>query len=215
MKTAAAATQQDETYQTLRQWLSLGRWLPGERLKIRQLTSEMQCGEMPVRTALQRLVAEGALVNVPNCGVSVRQLTALEFDDILRTRMLLEGEAAERGTRALDEGGRRALRRLCARMANAIRARDLKDYLDANEDFHRRLYLAAASPMLLTLIETVWLYVGPVSNRLTGADDVWSRMNDAHEDLLAAIERGDGTAARRALERDLFSAGQYLKTFCP
>jgi len=75
MKTATASTLQDETYDTLRHWLMLGRWLPGERLKIKHLADEMGVSQMPVRAALQRLAAEKALVNIPNCGVAVPQLT--------------------------------------------------------------------------------------------------------------------------------------------
>lgn len=214
MKTLQTTTRQDEVYLTLRQWLSLGRWRPGERLKIRQIAQELPSGDMPVRTALQRLVAEGALVNVPHCGVSVPLPDKAGFDDILRTRMLLEGEAAERGAAALGDDARQTLRALAGQMEAAIAAHALDAYLEANEAFHRCLYAAAGSPLLMTLIETVWLHVGPLSNRLADEADVWSRMNDAHRDLLDAVERGDPAAVRRALERDLFTAGQYLRTCC-
>ena len=77
----ATSTQQDSTYDRLRQWLGLGRFLPGERLKIRQVAAELGVGVMPVRAALQRLSAEGALVNSPNCGVAVPRLSRAEFDE--------------------------------------------------------------------------------------------------------------------------------------
>ncbi|MDZ7813053.1 MAG: GntR family transcriptional regulator [Ideonella sp.] len=75
----------------------MGRFLPGERLKIRNVATDLGVGQMPVRAALQRLAAEGALVNIPNAGVTVPRLSVAEFDDLLQMRMLLEGEAAERG----------------------------------------------------------------------------------------------------------------------
>ncbi|MTD33806.1 GntR family transcriptional regulator [Paludibacterium denitrificans] len=214
MKTPSSSTLQDETYQTLRQWLSLGRWLPGERLKIKQLAQDMAVGEMPVRTALQRLVAERALANTPNCGVTVPQLTRAQFEDILQMRMLLEGEAAERGARCLGDAERAQLKELCKTMEQAIRDEDVKHYLRVNEDFHVLLYRAAGSPLLLSLIETVWLHVGPISNQLHQDLHVWATMNDCHEDMLQALDRNDPAAVRRAIERDLFSAGQYLKSLC-
>jgi len=214
MKTSASSTLQDETYETLRQWLSLGRWLPGERLKIKQLAQDMQVGEMPVRTALQRLVAEKALANIPNCGVTVPQLTRTQFDDILQTRMLLEGEAAEKGARNLGASDYKLLEDLTSTMADAIRNHDVKEYLTANEEFHITLYRASGSAMLLALIESVWLHVGPISNQLHQDPYVWSIMNDCHEDMMRALQRKDPSAVRRAIERDLFNAGQYLKTLC-
>ena len=213
-RSAPTSTLQDETYLKLRHWLSVGRFMPGERLKIKQLATELGVGLMPVRAALQRLAAESALVNVPNCGVTVPQLSRLEFDDVLQMRLMLEGEAAERGARQLHAAEHQELIRLGGEMEEAIKEGDLKRYLAANDTFHVVLYRAARSPLLLDLIETVWLRIGPISNRVHDDPHVWGSMNDAHKDLLAALARKDPPAARRAIERDLFNAGQYLKQCC-
>jgi DNA-binding GntR family transcriptional regulator len=210
----ASATQQDVCYQRLHQWLGVGRFLPGERLKIRAMAAELGMGLMPVRAALQRLAAEGALVNVPNAGVTVPLLSRLQFDDVLAVRMLLEGEAAERGCLQLDAADLLALRHLGHQMAQALRAVDAKAYLEANEAFHLRLYRAAGSATLLSLIETVWLKVGPLSNRLFEHPQAIAVLNVAHDDVLAALARRDGAGARRGIERDLFVAGQFLRQAC-
>ncbi|MEJ5999049.1 GntR family transcriptional regulator [Paucibacter soli] len=209
-----ASTQQDACYQQLRAQLSLGRFLPGERLKIRQLAEELGLGQMPVRAALQRLAAEGALVNVPNAGVMVPQLSVPEFDDVLGVRMLLEGEATERACLRLSAAELAELRALGRQMAQALADADAKAYLDANELFHLRLYRAAGSPSLLALIETVWLKVGPLSNRLFEHEAALGVLNQAHDDMLLALRRRDPAAARHALERDLFIAGQFLRQSC-
>lgn len=214
MKTEPSTTLQDETYETLRQWLTVGKFLPGERLKIKALATTLGVSEMPVRAALQRLAAERALINVPNAGVTVPQLSRADFDDVLQNRLMLEGEAAERGARHLSESDRETMRRLSQDMASAIAAQDIKAYLDANELFHLTLYRASGSPLLLHLIETVWLHVGPISNQLHQDPYVWAQMNDAHEDIVAALDRRDSAAVRRGIEKDLFCAGQYLKTLC-
>ena len=39
-------------------------------------------------------------------------------------------------------------------------------------------------------------------------------MNDAHEDIVAALQRQDAAAVRRGIEKDLFCAGQYLRSAC-
>lgn len=208
------ATQQDACYLRLRQWVTVGRFLPGERLKIRDVANRLGVGVMPVRAALQRLAAEGALVNVPNAGMTVPLLSRAEFDDVLAVRMLLEGEAAERGCLGLPAQGLADLRRLGRQMAKALRVADAKAYLDANEAFHLGLYRAAGSATLLALIDSVWLKVGPLSNRLFEQPDALALLNDAHEDMLDALSRGDGAAVRRGVERDLFVAAQYLRRAC-
>ena len=211
---APTGTQQDTIYATLRQWITVGRFLPGERLKIRTVATAMGVGQMPVRAALLRLAAEGALVNVPHAGVTVPRLSVPEFDDLLQMRMLLEGEAAERACLRLDAKQIATLSALCARMGRALAAIDATDYLTANEDFHVLLYRAAGSPLLLSLIDTLWLKAGPISNQLFDSSDAVPLLNDAHLDLMRALKRRDSAAMRRAVEKDLFVAGQFLRRQC-
>jgi len=207
-------TLQDSTYATLRQWVTVGRFLPGQRLKIREVATALGVGTMPVRAALLRLAAEGALTHSPNCGVSVPRLSRAEFDDVLQNRLLLEGEATERGALRLSNSDKAALQALLASMAQALQAKDAKAYLDANEEFHLVLYRAAGSPLLLNLITTVWLKVGPLSNQLFDDTAALGVLNAAHEDVMRAINAADPAAARRAVERDLFVAGQFLRRAC-
>lgn len=205
------ATQQDAVYAHLRQWVTVGRFLPGERLKIRNVAAELGVGLMPVRAALQRLAAEGALVNVPNAGVAVPRLSVAEFDDLLQIRMLLEGEAAERGAARLQPEQVQALQALCDRMAQSLQQGRRDDYLAANEDFHVILYRAAGSPTLWGLIDTLWLKAGPISNQLFDTPASAPVLNDAHEDVMKALKRGDTAGVRRAVEKDIFVAGQFLR----
>ena len=195
--TEASSTQQDSIYATLRQWITVGRFLPGERLKIRNVAADMGVGHMPVRAALQRLAAEGALVNSPNAGVAVPQLSAPEFDDLLQMRMLLEGEAAERGSMLLDATQLATMKSLCERMDQALADNRPADYLAANEDFHVLLYRAAGSPILFNLIDTLWLRAGPISNHLFDTPQASQVLNDAHRDG-AVFAPPIGQACRRS-----------------
>jgi DNA-binding GntR family transcriptional regulator len=207
----ASSTQQDEVYARLRQWVTVGRFLPGQRLKIRDVAAEMGVGQMPVRAALQRLAAEGALINIPNAGVAVPRMAPGELDDLLQMRMLLEGEAAERGAAMLNEPQRAAMQALCNQMSAALRRGDFVAYLALNEDFHVMLYRAAGSPLLYSLIDTLWLKAGPISNQLFDAPEAAAVLNDAHDDLITALARGDSAGVRRAVEKDIFVAGQFLR----
>jgi DNA-binding GntR family transcriptional regulator len=208
---APTTTLQDDTYATLRQWVTVGRFQPGERLKIRNVAAALSVGEMPVRAALQRLAALGALVNVPNAGVAVPRLSLPEFDDLLQARLLLEGEAAERGAARLDAAGVKAMTGLCRRMHKALAQGNAQGYLAANEDFHVMLYKAAGSPLLFDLIDTLWLKAGPISNQLFDAPDAAAVLNDAHADLVKSLARRDSAGVRRAVEKDIFVAGQFLR----
>lgn len=214
MKTRTHQSLQDETYATLRRWLSLGRFVPGERLRIHALAEQLGAGEMAVRAALLRLAAESALVNLPNRGVLVPHLTRAQFDDVLKVRVMLEGEAASLAASRVSDDEIAQLDSLNAQMAEALAQNKPVRYLDANEDFHLVLYRASGSPLLVELIETVWLQVGPISNLLFDDAAFAATLNDAHDGLMRRLKRHDAEGVRRAIERDLRHAARQLRKHC-
>jgi DNA-binding GntR family transcriptional regulator len=111
----------------------------------------------------------------------------------------------------MDAAGVKAMTALCQRMAKALSKNDAAAYLAANEDFHVMLYRAAGSPLLFELIDTLWLKAGPISNQLFDAPEAAAVLNDAHTGLVKALARGDSAGVRRAVEKDLFVAGQFLR----
>jgi DNA-binding GntR family transcriptional regulator len=201
---------QESMYQRLRRDLLDGRYSPGERLKLRDLAAAWGTSPMPVRAALQRLAAEGALEGEPQRSVRVPPMTRERFAQLLQVRLSLERLAAEEGARRIDAAGKAELADCVARMDDALQTRDAAAYLQANSRFHLALYHACANPLLLRLIESLWLQVGPVFNRLFVDAERWPRLNDAHRDCLDAVLCGDADAARDAIVADLAGVGAIL-----
>lgn len=201
---------QDQLYQRIREGLLAGRFQPGERLKIRDLAAEWGTSPMPVRAALQRLVAEGALEGEPQRSVRVPPMTRERYQNIFQVRLGLEGLAVELAAPRLTPADLNVLRDCVARMDQAIEQRQVQAYLDANSQFHLSLYGACGNPVLLRSIESLWLQIGPFFNRLFTGADLSLRLNDFHEEAFAAIEAGDAKAARQFMEQDLIYFARFL-----
>ena len=201
---------QEQLYQNIRAGLLSGRFQPGERLKIRDLAAEWGTSPMPVRVVLQRLVAEGALEGEPQRSVRVPAMTRERYQQLLPVRISLEGLAVELAAARIGPAELTALQACIARMESALERRDVQAYLSDNSQFHLTLYNACDNPVLLRLIESLWLQVGPFFNRLFTEADLSLRLNDFHGDCLKALQAGDGKAARAAIEQDLSFFGQFL-----
>lgn len=201
---------QEQLYQNIRTALLEGRFQPGERLKIRDLAAQWGTSPMPVRGALQRLVAEGALEGEAQRSLRVPAMTRTRFEQLLPVRINLEGLAVELACPRLSVTERDSLQVCVGCMEQALEARDVRAYLTQNSQFHLTLYQACANPVLLRLIESLWLQVGPFFNRLFTEADLSLRLNDFHEDCLKALQAGDARAARLAIEQDLQYFGQFL-----
>src|SRR3954467_11455408 len=95
-------TLQLRVYRALANGLKTGMFKPGEAVTLRTLATRLGTSAMPVREAVGRLIAERALVLLPNRSVIVPHMSRARFVELSETRQALEGIAAEAAcTRAL------------------------------------------------------------------------------------------------------------------
>jgi DNA-binding GntR family transcriptional regulator len=201
---------QEQLYQRIRSDLLAGRFQPGQRLKIRDLAAAWGSSPMPVRAALQRLVAEGALEGEQQRSVRVPVMSRERFQQIIQVRLSLEGLAVELAAPRLDSAEIELLQGCIQRMEQALEQRDVAAYLQDNSLFHLTLYGACANLILLRMIESLRLQIGPFFNRLFSDSTRLLHLNDFHEAAFKALQAGDGKAARAAMEQDLSYFDEYL-----
>jgi DNA-binding GntR family transcriptional regulator len=202
IKQVDVSTLQERVYLEMRKALYQGRFTPGTPLTIRSLATALGTSPMPVREAIQRLVAERALVQMSNRTIRVPAVTAEIFEELTRIRMVIEGYAAQRAARRSTPELCARLRAINAELRDAIAADDAAKMLARNHSFHFMLYRAALSGELLQIIESLWLRYGPILafvRNLPGSNARFQRDTDVHERIVDALERRDARAARFAL----------------
>jgi DNA-binding GntR family transcriptional regulator len=210
-------TVQDRVYRELRRALIFGGFAPGQVLTIVDLAASLATSTMPVRDALSRLISEQALEAMPNRSVRVPLIDADRLDDLLRARLVVEGAALDLAAERLDRDILDALRQTIRDYDGALARRrtgtPLEEELEANRAFHFRLYEASGSAVLIPIIESLWLQSGPVVRAAAAAFDPASKISAPHYhgEILDALERGDGDAARDALARDIGRAFDLVR----
>ncbi|MCX7359255.1 MAG: GntR family transcriptional regulator [Alphaproteobacteria bacterium] len=189
-------------YAELRKRIVTGFISPDHELSTRSLAGELGVSQTPVRDALSRLSAEGAVSIRSKRRVRVPEMTSERFDDLLRCRLLLEPEAAALAVPHLKPEDVLRLRELNTLLEGAIIAGDAAAYMQTNYDFHFALYRAQPQKTLTQLIETLWLQFGPYMRVLYGRVQN-TNLNDSHEAAIKAIEALDADALRAAIESDI------------
>ncbi|MDT8854337.1 GntR family transcriptional regulator [Paracoccaceae bacterium Fryx2] len=199
----------EPVYHALRRAIMCGDIMPGERMVVKRLSERFHTSALPVRQALQRLVAEGALIDRPYYGAEVPVLDVEAVMDLRRVRCALEGQAAEWAAQTITPTALDQLHQLQARMQATTDPAHAEAYLAWNLEFHFTVYKAAGSPLILPLIESLWLRVGPCLNVMRTETTLGLGL-DHHDDVLAALTRGDGTAARAAVVAELTEAAEVM-----
>lgn len=199
----------DRLYRGLRQQIMHGELAPGLALTIRGLAKAYGMSMTPVREALRRLAAEGALTLSASGRVTTPELGNERIEELAALRALIEPELA---SRALPRAHMALIERLQAiNMANAEAAvkRDAVAYIRTNLEFHRTLYLRAQAPAMLAVAETVWLQLGPTMRALY-ARLRRSEPPQTHRMIIAALKAGDEPALRLAVRTDVTQGLRHL-----
>jgi len=192
-----------------------GQLMPGEQLSLRSMAEALGVSVMPVRAAVYQLVADQALEVAPNRSVRVPTMTADQFREITAIRLQIEGYAVEQAALRVTPSLVRSLRKLNAALSKAMARGDTgrSDIVRLNKDLHFSIYETAAMPMLIKIIETLWLRIGPVLNYdlRAGSERTDKRIAVAHHArMIDALAAKDADAARDALKSDIESAFQHI-----
>ncbi len=207
---APRETLQDYVYRQVRELILNGEIEPGQTITMQALATAFSVSHMPVREALHRLTAERALAVVAGRSIGIPPLSIDRLEDLRRVRKEVEGLAAawaagRVGPQTLDE-----LDHVHQVLDTAVATNDVRAYLRANRELHFTVYRAAGSPTLTAVIEPLWLQISPYFNLLHASGN-YVEANRCHRELIGALGRGDGEAARLAIVSDIEASTLALR----
>lgn len=202
-------TLQQQVYEELRHSLMVGAFIPGQAVTLRSLAARLGTSPMPIRQAINRLIAERALEMLPNRSVVVPRMSREKFAELSKLRQTLEGMAAAEAARHATPALVKKLEKINAELLGVVERRDVLRVLDLNQQFHFAIYAASAYQLMVPMIESLWLQGGPFMYfSLSGPSVRWD--TSRHKEAIAAIAAGDAKASRRAVEEDIGAMADYL-----
>lgn len=184
----------------LRNAILTKRYPPGTRLRQEEVAQTLGVSRQPVRDAMKQMIGEGLLVSGSK-GYIVREFTPEYLAENYRLRALLEGEAASLAASRISAAEIEELIR-----ANGIfgEANSGGAHLRANYDFHKLIRGASASPTLEKIVDELWLVTTIATPVIIPGRLEHSQAE--HLNIIAALEAGNGEAARTAMRLHIQNA---------
>jgi DNA-binding GntR family transcriptional regulator len=199
----------DKIYDRLRFGLMTGVYEPGERLNIRQLAKAFETSPTPVREAMIQLAREGALELRPGHLLRVPNMTLERYLEVRDVRIPLERLAAERAAQMISESELLEIQYQARRCVDAETSELWKEALAANQEFHFAIYKASRSPVLVRVLENLWLLTGPFINHLYPSGSSY-RSFHPHDRIIQALRRRDSAEAGEAVVHDILQGSAAM-----
>lgn len=189
-------------YQRIHNKILFGDLAPGQAVTIQGLGKELGVSMTPIREAIRRLCAEGALETLGNRRIVVPEIDADRFREITIARLAIEPKLAEIAAKNMLMQDVDNLRSVDDALNLAIEKGDAKSYMRENHRFHFDLYQYAESSILLPIAETLWLRFGPLYRIISGKYGT-GNLIDHHDEAIAALRAGEAQSVGNAVAFDI------------
>ncbi len=206
----AHGTSVDRVHRALRENILSGAYAPGSRLILSRLAAEHEVSFIPVREALQRLEAERMVSIEPNRGATVTAISIEDMRDIYETRLVLEESAIRAAVARISPTELSRAEAALRSMREHFREGDEPAAYAAHESFHFTLYEVAGSPWTVHLLRQLWASAERYVRLAAGVRPDPALFVAEHEEILAAVKKGDADAAASRLADNLRTTEKLL-----
>jgi DNA-binding GntR family transcriptional regulator len=179
-----------------------GELPPGARLLELQIARELNTSQGPVREALCELEGLELVVTEPYKGSRVREVTPVEIREAYMVRSALEELAAQLAA-AHFKGATTALKKTATFILDAARKKDISAYARQDVQFHRMIVEGASNGILLRTWNSLAFEVR-LQLWLSQSKVDLMALQEAHWDIIDALEKGNGRRAGELLRKHIF-----------
>jgi len=195
----------NEVYEALYGQLMSLKIAPGSRVSVDQLVRSLGVSQTPIREALSRLEAQGLVVKQHLLGFrAADQLDRVKLNELYEMRMMLEPFAAGRFAARRDKAEMKELRSLDNEMRGIDAGQSRAAYGEfAKRDaaFHSFIAKHCGNELVYETLNRFHIHVHLF--RLHFHARATTDANKEHEQLMAAIEDGNSSAAEDAMRHHL------------
>jgi DNA-binding GntR family transcriptional regulator len=196
----------ETAYNRLREEILLGNLMPGAVVSERELASRYDMSKTPIREAVTQVCREGLMQRLPGRGYMVSPITIKEIQDLYDMRLILELATLENMIRKSPKEYLEKLKQISKIKYIHGQPNSHIVFLEANRDFHLTLAEATGNRRLFQTLEVILIEMDRLFHLGLRLRDFSTEMQREHEELVAAIEKGDEKAAKESMTNQIMTS---------
>ncbi len=209
----------ESAYRNLRRDIVEGQLRPGEKLRVEHLKNDYGVGAGTLREALSLLISDALVISQGQRGFWVAPMSLTDFEDITRTRAMLECEALKLSIAHGDDAWEGDLMAAFHRLSRAEEklgedgARD--EWEERNRIFHEVLISAAPSRWIKHFLAILYRQSERYRRLSMYSQPIPRDIHAEHAELLEATLARDAERATAVLARHIGLTLDGLQTLPP
>jgi len=188
---------------TIRDMIVQDKFKPGERIRERQLSKELNVSRTPLREALKILAGERLIDILPNRGAVVADPAPDEVRELLQVLGALEALGGRLAAECATDQEISEIRALHFEMLAAYSRKDRLTYFKLNQMIHKSIVAASRNAVLIEAHDQFNARVYRVRYRSNQRNALWHEAIHQHETIIEALESRDGTLLAQRLSSHL------------
>ena len=198
--------------ESLREAIQSGSLADGAELNQAAIAAHFGVSRVPVREAMRELQAEGLIDSQAHRRAVVRGLNIDRLLETYEVRAVIEGHLVELATERIRPAELKELRAFEREMRTI---EDHVAWLQANAEFHRRLYEPAGNVTAFEMIEWLRLRAERYVRLWSGGAGLHqpAEAGREHAAVLRLVAKRDGAGARRELEKHILHTRDRLAAY--
>lgn len=193
----------ERIYEAIRDGITYGEMLPGERLTEKELSERFQASRSTIRECLRQLESEGLLTFENHKGFRVSKLSTRQVEEIYDLRWLLESYATRLTAEKATPAQVAQLKKLQESCRKAAHKGDLKAWLKYNNAFHLFFYENCGNDNLKLLLDTLKRRIYRYHYIIIQIPGHFENYLAQHQKIIEACRRNDGRAAEKYMKAHL------------
>lgn len=185
-----------------------GTFADGDRLDEVQLAERFSVSRTPIREAFQRLTLSGLVEQFPRRGVFVVQPGPVELIEMFEVMAELEAVCARLASSRITDLALADLHLANKRCNDAVEEKDADRYYRENEKFHGILYGQSGNSFLQQECLRLHRRLQPFRRRQLRLRGRLRQSMSEHEEIVGALEDGDGERAALAIRQHVAVQGE-------
>lgn len=187
----SALSKSQQAYRWIRERINDGRFVPGVRLVLGQISRELDVSVVPVREAIRLLEAEGLVTFERNVGAQVALMKETEYRHTMQTLSIVEAAATALSAPHITADHIRRARQVNAEMISCLEDFNPRRFTELNREFHSVLFEECPNPHILDLVHRGWNRMNLLRDSSFSFVPTRARQSVAeHEQLLQLISDG-------------------------